>query len=275
VTADPGRATSESGADESVKTVNAVEMFSSVQGEGTTVGLPTLFLRFGECDLRCRWCDSPHTWKPALSCRIERARGTGEFREVRNPVAVTDLIEAAQSLDVDEHAFVSLTGGEPLLQPAPLRELAVALRARGPRVLLETHGLAVDALESVIDTIDLVSMDWKFSSDVRRASDDRHGEVQAFHGNHERFLAVAARAPEVNVKFVVTVDTADSEIEEAVTRIADVAPQVHVIVQPVTPHGPVRESPDATRLTQLCARIGRQLSNVRLIPQTHKIYGAL
>ena len=65
---------------------NLVEIFSSVQGEGPDVGASTLFVRFGGCDLRCRWCDSPHTWRPAERCRIETARGTGASRFVPNPI---------------------------------------------------------------------------------------------------------------------------------------------------------------------------------------------
>jgi organic radical activating enzyme len=62
---------------------NLVEIFSSFQGEGPHVGCSTLFVRFGACDLRCRWCDSPHTWKAGPRCRIEDpARGE---REVDNP----------------------------------------------------------------------------------------------------------------------------------------------------------------------------------------------
>ena len=70
---------------------NLVEIFSSVQGEGPYVGVSTLFIRFGGCDLRCGWCDSPHTWKPAARCRLEQAPGSAEFREVENPVAVHDI----------------------------------------------------------------------------------------------------------------------------------------------------------------------------------------
>ena len=61
--------------------MNLVEVFSSVQGEGTHVGETTLFVRFGECDLRCRWCDSPHTWQPARVCCFETHRGSGEQTE--------------------------------------------------------------------------------------------------------------------------------------------------------------------------------------------------
>ena len=53
------------GAEGAAATANLVEIFSSIQGEGPDLGAATLFVRFGGCDLRCRWCDSPHTWQPS------------------------------------------------------------------------------------------------------------------------------------------------------------------------------------------------------------------
>jgi 7-carboxy-7-deazaguanine synthase len=255
--------------------LNLVEIFSSIQGEGTYVGVTTLFVRLGGCDLRCGWCDSPHTWKPAPECRIEVGRGSGVFETRANPVSVEDVIAAAESLDLAAHQFASLTGGEPLLQPEAAGAIARALRARGPRILLETHGLATDGLESAIADVDVVSMDWKLSSDVRRASDPKRGAVEPFHGEHEKFLAIARRAPELIVKLVITPTSLDDEIDEAVSRVEANAPEATLILQPVTPFGAVREAPSAERLLALCTRISSRLANVRVIPQTHKIYGAL
>jgi organic radical activating enzyme len=251
-----------------------VEVFSSIQGEGTHVGATTLFIRFGGCDLRCRWCDSPQTWERAPQCRIEVGRCSGEFETRANPVPIEDVIAAAESLDLAAHEFASLTGGEPLLQPEAVGEIARALRARGPRILLETHGLATDALETVIADIDVVSMDWKLNSDVRRASEPRHGEVEPFHSEHEKFAVVARRAPELVVKLVITPASLDAEIDEAVSRIEASAPEATLILQPVTPFGAVRKAPSAERLLALCTRISSRLARVRVIPQTHKIYGA-
>jgi organic radical activating enzyme len=253
---------------------NLVEIFSSVQGEGPHVGETTLFVRFGECDLRCRWCDSPHTWLPARECRIETRRGSGAFRSLPNPVKLGDALAAADALEVSAHRFVSLTGGEPLLQPEAAAWLARALRERGPRILLETHGACVAGLERVIGCVDVVSMDWKLTSDVRRAGDPRGGPVEAFHDVHERFLALASGAAEVVVKVVISSASRDEEIDAMSERIARVDPRTPVVVQPVTPFGPVREAPDAGRLLALVARIARTLPQVRLIPQTHKLYGA-
>ena len=251
-----------------------MEIFSSVQGEGPHVGRSTLFVRLGECDLRCAWCDSAHTWQPARVFRIEEARGTARFREVPNPVSLDDVVRAAEGLELGAHRFASLTGGEPLLQPEAVRFLAAALRARGPRILLETHGLATDALATVIETIDVVSMDWKLASDVRRASDPAKGPHGDFHAEHERFLRVAVRAPEVVVKIVVTETTGDDELDEACRRIAGVSAGVPLVLQPVTPALAVRERPSAERMLALEARAARVLADVRVIPQTHKLYGA-
>ena len=253
---------------------NLVEIFSSIQGEGTHVGTTTLFVRFGGCDLRCRWCDSPQTWERAPQCRIEVARCSGEFETRANPVSVEDVIAAAESLDLAAHEFASLTGGEPLLQPEAVGEIARAMRAKGPRILLETHGLAADALESVIADIDVVSMDWKLSSDVRRASDPRRGAVEPFYAEHEKFLMIACQAPELIVKLVITRASLDDEIDEAVSRLGASVPEATLVLQPVTPFGAVREAPSAERLLALSTRLSRRLARVRVIPQTHKIYGA-
>jgi len=257
-----------------VVSANLVEIFSSVQGEGTHVGESTIFVRFGGCDLRCAWCDSPHTWRPVRECRLERRRGSAEFEAMPNPVPLGAAIAAVDALDPESHRFVSLTGGEPLLQANAVRELARALRERGPGIHLETHGLAVDSLEKVIDVVDVVSMDWKLASDVRRAADSAEGVAADFHAIHAEFLRSACRAREVVVKVVVTAATRDEELDEMSRRVAAIDPKTCVILQPVTPVTRETQSASADRLLSWVARLSESLADVRLIPQTHRIYGA-
>lgn len=94
------------------------EIFSSIQGESTWVGLPCTFVRLAGCNLRCTWCDTSFAWEG------------GSSREVADIAAeVNDA-----GLDV-----VEVTGGEPLLQedtPALCRDLL----ASGRVVLVETNG---------------------------------------------------------------------------------------------------------------------------------------
>jgi organic radical activating enzyme len=252
---------------------NLVEIFSSVQGEGPHVGARTLFVRFGECDLRCRWCDSPGTWRPARRCRIARDPLGSSHEWLDNPVDTETVVSACEGLDLPRHDFVSLTGGEPLLQPGAVSALARALRRPGLRILLETHGLCWQALPEVVDVVDVVSMDWKLRSDVRRASDPTRGEVSGFEGDHVHFLGIARGAPGLVVKLVVTPASEDQEIDEAIRGVAQHAPDAAFVLQPVTPCGAVSERPTAERMLALAARAREQLSDVRVIPQTHPIYG--
>jgi organic radical activating enzyme len=264
------RAASRRRAKTSGTAANLVEIFSSFQGEGPHVGRSTLFVRFGGCDLRCRWCDSPHTWKPAARCRLEDPERP---REIENPVSVAQIAAAAEALGVARHRFVSLTGGEPLLQPDAVRAVATALRGRGPRILLETHGVALAALEQVVDVIDVVSMDWKLASEVRREGRARRAPREEFHAAHAAFLRTALRAPETYVKVVVTPATRDDELDALVGQIAAIEKRVPLILQPVTPYGPVKEAPEAAQLLAWQARLERSLHDVRVIPQTHKGLG--
>ncbi len=254
--------------------VNHVETFSSIQGEGPDVGRRTLFVRLGGCDLRCAWCDTPHTWLPVRQGRVEQTAGHGDFVETAGDTTVAAVLASARPLlDATPHRFVSLTGGEPLLQPAAVRALATGFRALGPEVHLETHGLLADALAEVISEVDVVSMDWKLATDVRRETDAKTATPAPFHDAHERFLAVAKRAPRTTVKIVITERTADEELDEAARRIARVHGEADVILQPVTPFAKIKARPSPERMLALEARLVRVLPQVRVIPQTHPVWG--
>jgi organic radical activating enzyme len=254
-------------------TANLVEIFSSIQGEGPYAGLSTLFVRFGGCDLRCAWCDSPHTWRPAQRARIEVERGAGRFAERENPTPVDEIVGAVERLGAAQHRHVALTGGEPLLQAEAVGAVAAALRGRGPEILLETHGLLAGPLESVVAQLDVVSMDWKLASDVRREGVASSAPREAFHDAHERFLAVARRAPRVVVKLVVTRASEDAEIREALTRVARTHSEACVVLQPVTPAGSVTERLASERVLALGRLAEGLLPDVRVIPQLHPLLG--
>lgn len=116
------------------------EIFYSVQGEGSLVGVPSVFVRTTGCNLRCRWCDTPYTsWEPK-----------GEDKSVSEIIEETEAFEGA--------AHVVITGGEPMLAPE-MGELTKGLKERGYHITIETAG-TVDAL---VDC-DLMSMSPKLSN---------------------------------------------------------------------------------------------------------------
>ena len=100
------------------------EIFHSIQGESTRVGLPTTFVRLTGCPLRCVWCDT------------EYAFAGGDSMTVAEILARVDAIGCRT---------VCVTGGEPLAQKACL-PLLTALCEAGYSVSLETSG-ALDIAE--------------------------------------------------------------------------------------------------------------------------------
>ena len=98
-----------------------VEKFVSINGEGTHAGELAVFLRFRGCNLNCGFCDTK--WANAAD-----APATEESAE--------ELVEYVRQTGVQN---VTLTGGEPLLQPH-IGELITALGALGYRVEIETNG---------------------------------------------------------------------------------------------------------------------------------------
>ncbi len=115
--------------------LRVTEIFSSLQGESTSSGIPTLFIRLTGCPLRCSYCDT------------EYAFSGGRWMELEDILA-----EAA----VEGCRYVTVTGGEPLAQEACLPLLS-ALCDAGYRVSLETSGaLDVAGVDPrVIKVIDL------------------------------------------------------------------------------------------------------------------------
>lgn len=100
------------------KGLRITEIFHSLQGESSTVGLPTAFVRLTGCPLRCRYCDT------------EYAFYGGEER------TFADILAAVGERRV---RHVTVTGGEPLAQPQCLALLTM-LCDEGYRVSLETSG---------------------------------------------------------------------------------------------------------------------------------------
>jgi 7-carboxy-7-deazaguanine synthase len=104
-----------------VGTLLVHEIYRSLQGESTFMGLPCVFVRLTACHLRCGYCDTPHAFQEGEVFALEDVLG--------RVLALGD-------------ALVEITGGEPLLQ-AEVYPLMSRLADAGRTVLLETSG-AVD-----------------------------------------------------------------------------------------------------------------------------------
>ncbi len=113
----------------------------TIQGEGPSLGTPSMFLRLGICNLRCTWCDTKYTWDftpghydPKVE--LHRMSDKAILKELR-ALSDQEQLRAAS----DETNMLVVTGGEPLLQGKKLRPILETVRDDwGWRIELETAG---------------------------------------------------------------------------------------------------------------------------------------
>ncbi len=98
-----------------------VDKYVSINGEGPRAGELAIFLRFFGCNLCCNYCDTRWASEPGATITI---------------MSTEDILQYVTSESVNN---ITLTGGEPLLQPG-ISELITELEARGYRVEIETNG---------------------------------------------------------------------------------------------------------------------------------------
>jgi len=94
------------------------EIFYSLQGETSRVGLPTVFIRLTGCPLRCNYCDTAYAFSEGHSMAL---------------AAIVDEVQRYPA------RYVTVTGGEPLAQKSCLSLLRM-LCDLGYQVSLETSG---------------------------------------------------------------------------------------------------------------------------------------
>ncbi|EKU71854.1 7-carboxy-7-deazaguanine synthase QueE [Selenomonas sp. F0473] len=240
---------------------NIIEIFSSIQGEGKYVGCRQVFVRLEGCNLDCTYCDTENEIGRHPQCTVEEPAGSHALHTYENPLSVEKVAELIGQVAAGvPHHSLSITGGEPLLHVPFIRTLAE--RVPLP-IFLETNGTLHEALAACIGCVSYISMDIKLPGVLSHPVWDAHA----------RFLEVA-RAKDVYVKIVVAAETTEREIETAARMTAETAPDVLLVLQPVTPYGGCT-APTPSRLLALQRLALEHMRDVRVIPQTHRMMDLL
>lgn len=245
--------------------VSISEIFSSIQGEGYLAGRRQIFIRLSECNLDCSYCDTDHARQD--TCRVETGPGSTEFASLLQPLPFEDVLQIVRlwcGKLPGAHHSISLTGGEPLLYADRLAGWLPALRQLLP-IHLETNGTMHLALEQVIGQLDYVSMDMKLPS--------TSGCTEHLWDLHREFLRVA-HGRNVSVKVVIGNDTPLDEIEQVCGIIAGVDRLTPLFLQPLST-GNNGVGIGVMHLLRLQEAASARLPDVRVIPQMHRMLGAL
>lgn len=212
------------------------EVFLSIQGEGASAGMPSVFVRLSRCNLSCSWCDTPYTWD------WDRYDKNNESMSLE-PEAVTARV---RELAGEHVRNAVLTGGEPMVQAKPLAVLAAQLADAGFRIEVETNGTLrpSDELAAVIDQ-------WNVSPKLSNAG--------MTPGEREKPEALSWFAARANAFFkLVVADASDlPEVIDLVDRYA--VPRERVLLMPEA-IDPATLAERGRWLAELCAREGFRYS---------------
>jgi 7-carboxy-7-deazaguanine synthase len=174
-----------------ILTIN--EMFFSIQGESSFMGLPCIFVRLSFCNLRCAWCDSEYTFYEGKEQTIQQVMDTVHSWPCK---------------------LVEVTGGEPLAQencPALLHRLC----EEGYQVLLETSGsLDIGRVDSRVHRI----VDFKCPGSGMEA--------------RNRYKNIELLTPRDEVKFVIR-DRHDFEWAKNLMQVHALPDRCPVLMSPV------------------------------------------
>ena len=212
------------------------ELFTSIQGEGIWVGVPSIFLRVSGCNLRCVWCDTPYaSWEPE-----------GDHREA------SDIFEEIAANPV---AHIVITGGEPLLFDE-VGGLAAKMKDVGKVITFETAGTIFRDWPC-----DLMSISPKLSNstpppETPNQWSERHEERRLNIEVLNQLLATH----QCQLKFVVNPDSDLKdipEIEELLSKLTALPQQILLMAE-----GTDRETLNRrmTLLSPVCIERGWRLS---------------
>jgi len=205
------------------------EIFHSIQGEGSLVGVPSVFVRTSGCNLRCVWCDTPYTsWHPE-----------GDDWTLERIWAAVDAYPARH---------VVVTGGEPMIARG-IVELTHGLRARGRHITIETAGTVFAPVEC-----DLMSISPKLANSTPEGEwEERHERLRIQPEVVRRLMADY----DYQLKFVIARPDDLAEVRELVRALDASADKVILMPEGVDVSA-LRER--GVWLAEICKREGFRFS---------------
>jgi 7-carboxy-7-deazaguanine synthase len=210
--------------------VRIAEIYPSNQGEGRLAETPSVFVRASGCNLRCHYCDTPHTsWFPEGA-----------------DWGVEEIVDRVLAFDCQH---VVLTGGEPMLF-AELIPVCELLKGNGLHITVETAGTLYLPV-----VCDLMSISPKMSNstpslELNRKWHDRHERVR----DAPQVIDQLIEEYDYQLKFVVATRNDLPEIQHFIAR----HPSISIDRVLLMPEGTERERLDhiGTWLEPACVDLG-------------------
>ncbi|QOP44413.1 7-carboxy-7-deazaguanine synthase QueE [Sulfurimonas sediminis] len=235
-----------------------VEHFYSIQGEGKYVGTPSLFFRFGGCNMRCEGfgCkEMANDGTVVVGCDTVYAVNKEHFLQNWVPVhKVEELLNVLSLYDLPEAVDIVLTGGEPLIYANDVLFVAFleALVAKGHQITFETNGsLTVDFEKYPVYKECVFALSVKLFNSGESLNKRLRGDV---------IYNIAANAKDAFFKFSIDKESINIALEEEIQSVTMHSPQTKVYCMPVA--GSKKELEENTQpLIEFCKAKGYNFSD--------------
>ncbi len=218
--------------------MQVVETFKSIQGEGTLIGSPMVFIRLWGCNMACKWCDTRYSWAPEFKDTTKREKMT--------PESLTDHLLQKYP----EVTWFNFTGGEPSLWEEEILVTAKLLHNRSKKVSIQTNGKFWK--NNLFSNLDKVCMDVK-CPDSGETSD---------------LTSLSKLRKQDEVKFVL--DT-QNDYEYAKNVIQSYQTDASIIIQPVMHEKDSFDEYYANLRNLIDEFDTLETDKIRILPQLHQL----
>jgi organic radical activating enzyme len=208
-----------------------VEHFYSIQGEGKYTGTPSLFFRFGGCNMKCEGfgcTEAASDGTEVKGCDTVYAVNKEYFSHNWIPINhAKELLNILNLYELPRHVDIVLTGGEPLIyaSDAIFVEFLNTLHKKGHTITFETNGsLAVDFEKYPIYKECVFALSVKLSNSAEAYHKRVRGDV---------IYSIASNAKEAFFKFSIDAESIDLGLEEEITSIIIHSPRTKVYCMPL------------------------------------------
>lgn len=223
-------------------TIRISEIFGpTIQGEGSVIGEPTIFVRTGGCDYRCSWCDTAHAVD-------------SKYRAQWALMTCEDIWKNILKLSDKTPILVTLSGGNPAIQPlAPLIKMG---HAANYRFALETQG---SVSQSWFSDLDILTLSPKPPSSKMATDWDMFDQC----------IKSAGARTDASIKIVIFDDKDYDFAKDCAARY----PDIPMILQAGN-HTPDEDSADINGITErmrwlIDKTVTDRWFTVRILPQLH------
>lgn len=208
-----------------------VEHFYSIQGEGRYTGVPSVFFRFGGCNMKCEGfgcTESAPDGTDVLGCDTVYAVNKEHFSQNWIPINSShELLCILEQYELPEAVDIVLTGGEPLIYASD--EIFVnfleLLHENNHKITFETNGsLSIDFEKFPIYKECIFALSVKLSNSNEPLNKRVKGDV---------IYSIASNAKEAFFKFSIDAESINLGLEDEISNITIHSPKTQVYCMPL------------------------------------------